>query len=306
MTETPVKQIWNLLGEEGLHRFKLTELKDELRHRNLILFGNKKEVIEKLHKHFLSMEQNSKQQQQLATTSEMKNQSGFTLENLQKRTERKPTTPDNIIRLECHTLEDDERMRQPMMMVNAPRVVKVERLPIPQPKDAMEIVEKKPSVVQNAKPVVPTPWLTEVQTTKPIIQRPQFTPVTPVIQQSIYPSFPQQKQFTPVVQRPVVYKPNQSNLYPHLQGQPQIVTSQTTPRYFVQQPMVQRPVNQQRPVSQQKPIQQPMQRPIQGVVQQQQRVQPIYPIPQFSQRQNSQHLSHSVVVTRPTQHYPKK
>lgn len=54
--ETPQKQLWDKLGKSGLQQFTIHELKDELRFRRLTVSGNKKEIIERLHMYYSSLQ----------------------------------------------------------------------------------------------------------------------------------------------------------------------------------------------------------------------------------------------------------
>lgn len=54
--ESDIKQLWNVYGVKGLEKFRLSEIKQELRSNNLLLAGNKKQAIERLHQHYLKIE----------------------------------------------------------------------------------------------------------------------------------------------------------------------------------------------------------------------------------------------------------
>lgn len=72
--ESDIKQLWNVYGVKGLEKFRLSEIKQELRSNNLLLAGNKKQAIERLHQHYLKIEkrraeEKEKKQKQLVPST---------------------------------------------------------------------------------------------------------------------------------------------------------------------------------------------------------------------------------------------
>ncbi|EFC40104.1 hypothetical protein NAEGRDRAFT_81150 [Naegleria gruberi] len=54
-----MKKIWKSCGKKALLKFKLVELKEELRKKSLTLNGNKAEIVERLHEKYMSEESNN-------------------------------------------------------------------------------------------------------------------------------------------------------------------------------------------------------------------------------------------------------
>ncbi|KAL0490763.1 hypothetical protein AKO1_002537 [Acrasis kona] len=95
-TDSAMQQVWKTYGVSALWKFKLVDIKDELRIKGLLLTGNKPDVIERLNRKYLSELTEEEAIQHAKTTSETALDNGDEEEKEEEEDHQSPTITTQV------------------------------------------------------------------------------------------------------------------------------------------------------------------------------------------------------------------